>query len=100
MLFAIAAPNFRPRLKRVCANSSTSLLVSWTLPSPSPDADGYVIYFNSNDTSSMSAKVEGGDVNEYILGELSPGTKYTIKIRAYQDILGPASEPLDYTTPG
>ena len=99
MIVAVA-PNFVPELKTVCAKSTTSLSISWALPSPSLDADGYVIYFNSSDMSSMSVKVEGGDVSEYTLGGLSPSTKYTITIRAYQDILGPASEPYDYATPG
>ena len=99
-MFATAAPNFAPKLKKVCAKNTTSIWISWVLPSPSPDADGYVIYFSSRDTPQMPVKVEGGDVSEYTLGGLSPSTRYTIMVRAYQDILGPASEPIDYATPG
>ena len=52
------------------------------------DADGYVVYYND------TTKVVGGDVKETTLNGLIPGTRYSITVRAYQDILGPPSTTL------
>ena len=72
------------------------MTVNWSVPSTPlpPDADGYVIYYASGNGPSMSVKVMGGSVGEHTLEDLTPGTLYTILIRAYQDILGLASEPI------
>ena len=66
--------------------------MNWSVPSPPPDADGYVIYFASGSGPVMSLKVKGGSINEHTLEGLTPSTLYTISIRAYQDILGQASD--------
>ena len=42
----------------------------------------------------MSKKFAVGTVSEYTLEGLMPDTLYDISIRAYQDILGPASETI------
>ena len=65
--------------------------MNWSVPLTPPDADGYVIYYASGSGPGMSVKVMGGSVNEHTLNDLTPGTLYNISIRAYQDILGPAS---------
>ena len=39
----------------------------------------------------MTQQVKGGSQNEMTLRGLIPGTTYNITVRAYQDILGPAS---------
>ena len=49
-----------------------------------------MVYYNNN-----VSKVEGGDVKETTLDGLIPVTTYSITVRAYQDILGPPSTPLD-----
>ena len=51
-----------------------------------------MVYYNNN-----VRKVEGGDVKETTLDGLIPVTSYSITVRAYQDILGPASIPLNVT---
>ena len=56
------------------------------------DADGYVVYYNG------TAKLVAGDSNKTTLDGLIPGTKYSITVRAYQDILGPSSTTLYNTT--
>ena len=68
--------------------TSTTITVSWT-PVPS-DADGYVVNATSN-THTVTLQVEGVSQNEMILRGLIPTTTYNITVRAYQDILGPAS---------
>ena len=57
------------------------------------DADGYVVYYNG-----AAKQVVGGDVKETTLDGLIPGTSYSITVRAYQDILGPASTALNAAT--
>ena len=53
------------------------------------DADGYVVYYNGT-----AKLVVGGDMKETTLDGLIPGTRYSITVRAYQDILGPPSTTL------
>ena len=88
------APNFIPSGLTLVSTTPTTLTLNWTVPSPSPDADGYVIYLMRSSGSVKALKIVGGSVNEHILEGLTPCTSYTISIRAYQDILGPESQPL------
>ena len=68
--------------------TTTTITVIWK---PVPfDADGYVVNATSN-THTVTQQVKGGSQNEMTLEELIPGTTYNITVRAYQDILGPAS---------
>ena len=57
------------------------------------DADGYVVYYND-----IAKLVGGGDVKETTLNGLIPGTSYSIRVRAYQDIIGPPSTTLNAAT--
>ena len=59
------------------------------------DADGYVVYRNGT-----AKLVVGGDVKKTTLDGLMPTTIYSITVRAYQDILGPASTAIYTTTAG
>ena len=59
------------------------------------DADGYVVYYNGT-----AKLVVGGDVKEATLDGLILGTIYSITVRAYQDVLGPASTAAYATTDG
>ena len=92
--FSVTAPNFNPSGLTLASTSPTSITITWTVPSASPDADGYVIYYASGNGPDMSVKIVGGSVSEHTIEGLTPGTTYTISIRAYQDILGPASETI------
>ena len=91
--FIVTAPNFIPFDLTLFSTSSTTVTLNWTVPTTSPDADGYVLYCTmaSGNGPGMAQKVVGGDVTECTLEGLTPNTLYTISIRAYQDILGPAS---------
>ena len=92
--FYVTVPNFTPSDLNLVSTSSTSITVKWSVPSTPPDADGYVIYYASGSGPGMSVKVIGGSVNQCTIEDLTPGTLYTISIRAYQDILGPASDTI------
>ena len=46
----------------------------------------------------MIQQVNGSSVSQATLSGLLPGTTYNITVRAYQDILGPASDTIPITT--
>ena len=84
----LSAPGFTPSPPTLVNKTSTTITVSWT-PVPS-DADGYVVKSRSN-THTVTQQVKGGSQNVMTLRGLIPTTTYNMTIRAYQDILGPAS---------
>ena len=90
----LSAPGFTPSLTLV-NKTATTITVNWT-PIPS-DADGYVVDVTS-DIHTVTHQVKGGSQNEITLKGLIPATTYNITIRAYQDILGPASNVISVQT--
>ena len=46
----------------------------------------------------MTQQIKGGSQNEMTLKGLIPATTYNITVRAYQDILGPASNAISVQT--
>ena len=75
----------------------STITVSWA-PDPS-DTNGYVVYATS-DAETVTQQVEGGSQNTTALEGLRGGTTYNITVRAYQDLLGPASSPISVQTSG
>ena len=57
------------------------------------NANGYVVYVND-----IAYIVSGSDDISIALDGLIPGTTYSITVRAYEDILGPASTTLQFTS--
>ena len=92
---ALSAPGFTPSPPTLVNKTATTITVSWT-PVPS-DADGYVVNVTS-DTNTVTQQVKGGSQHEMTLKELVPATSYNITVRAYQDILGPASNVISVQT--
>ena len=64
--------------------TATSVTTNWTAV---PDASGYVVYVNDTAYSVIGSN---NSTNITIDG-LIPGTSYFITVRAYEDIVGPAS---------
>ena len=96
MLYVIfSAPGFTPFPPTLVNKTATTITVSWT-PVPS-DADGYVVNATS-DTHTVTQQVKGGSQNKITLKRLIPITTYKITIRAYQNILGPASNNISVHT--
>ena len=91
----LLAPGFTPSLPTLINKTATTITVSWT--PVSSDADGYVVNAAS-DTHTVPQQVEGGSQNEMTLKGLIPATTYNITVRAYQDILGPASNAISVQT--
>ena len=87
----VLAPASSPSGVQVTLDEGYVVNIEWTYYNAN-DADGFVVYYNNN-----VKKVEGGAVNVASLYDLIQGRKYTITVRAYQDILGPPSTPLEYT---
>ena len=71
---------------------STSITVNFTAI---PDANGYLVYFNE-----VYYDFIGSDNTSITVDELIPRTNYTISVRAYKDILGPANITYATTTDG
>ena len=90
----LLAPGFIPSPTLV-NKTATTITVSWT-PVPS-DADGYVVNV-TNDTHIVTQEVKGGSQNEITLKGLIPVTTSNITVRAYQNILGPASNAISVQT--
>ena len=57
----------------------TSIILSWT---PSNDATGYRIYYNSSGGHSGFEDVNGGSTDTYNLSGLQSGGSYTVSIMA------------------
>ena len=91
----LSAPGFTPSPPTLVNKTATTITVSW-IPVPS-DADGYVVNVTS-DTHIVTQQVKGGSQNETTLKGLIPATSYIITVRAYQDILGPASNVISVQT--
>ena len=91
----LSAPGFTPSPSTLVNKTATTITVSWT-PVPS-DADGYVVNATSN-THTVTQQVKGGSQNEITLKGLIPATTYNITVRAYQNILGPASNAISIQT--
>ena len=74
--------------------TSTSVTVSWT----ALDADGYVVNVTSGTDTVQTVQVEGSSNNTITLNGLRGGTTYSITVRAYQQLLGPASSTISVQT--
>ena len=91
----LSAPGFTPSPPTLVNKTATTITVSWTsVPS---DADGYVVNVTS-DIHTVTQQIKGGSQNEMTLKGLIPATTYDITVRAYQDILGPASNAINVQT--
>uniref|UniRef100_A0A1X7T9G5 Fibronectin type-III domain-containing protein n=1 Tax=Amphimedon queenslandica TaxID=400682 RepID=A0A1X7T9G5_AMPQE len=71
-------------------NTATTITVSWTALNSS-DADGYVVNVTSDTDTVQTVQVEGSSNNTITLDGLREGTTYSITVRVYQQLLGPAS---------
>ena len=79
--------------------TATTITVSWTALDSS-DADGYVVNVTSDTDTVQTVQVEGSSNNTITLKGLRVLTTYSITVRAYQQLLGPASTISVQTLPG
>ena len=79
--------------------TATTITVSWT-PLDSSDADGYVVNVTSDTDTVQTILGDGSSNNTITLNGLRALTTYIITVRAYQQLLGPASTISVQTLPG
>uniref|UniRef100_A0A1X7V5J1 Fibronectin type-III domain-containing protein n=1 Tax=Amphimedon queenslandica TaxID=400682 RepID=A0A1X7V5J1_AMPQE len=86
----IKVPATAPSSLTEVNKTATTITVSWTALDSS-DADGYVVNVTSDTDTVQTVQVEGSSNNTITLNGLRGGTTYSITVRAYQQLLGPAS---------
>ena len=77
--------------------TATTITVSWTALDSS-DADGYVVNVTSDTDTVKTVQVEGSSNNIVTLNGLKANKAYSIIVRAYQQLLGPASTAINMHT--
>uniref|UniRef100_A0A1X7T2D9 Fibronectin type-III domain-containing protein n=1 Tax=Amphimedon queenslandica TaxID=400682 RepID=A0A1X7T2D9_AMPQE len=88
----VKVPATAPSSLTVVNKTATTITVSWTTLDSS-DADGYVVNVTDSDTV-QTVQVEGNSINTVTLNGLRGGTTYSITVRAYKELLGPASSAI------
>ena len=77
--------------------SSTTITVNWTTLDSS-DADGYVVNVTSDTDTVQTVQVKGSSNNTITLNGLRVEKTYNITVRAYEQLLGPASSTISVQT--
>ena len=77
--------------------TTTTITVSWPALDSS-DADGYVVNVTSDTDTVQTIQVEGSSNNTITLNGLNIETTYSITVRAYQQLVGPASSTISVQT--
>uniref|UniRef100_A0A1X7UFB7 Fibronectin type-III domain-containing protein n=1 Tax=Amphimedon queenslandica TaxID=400682 RepID=A0A1X7UFB7_AMPQE len=93
----IKVPATAPSSLTEVNKTATTITVSWTALDSS-DADGYVVNVTSDTDTVQTVQVEGSSNNTITLNGLRGGTTYSITVRAYQQLLGPASSTISVQT--
>ena len=89
----LLVPRSAPSSLTVVNKTATTITVNWTALDSS-DADGYVVNVTSDTDTVQTVQVEGSSNNTITLNGLRGGTTYNITVRAYQQLLGPASSTI------
>ena len=79
------------------SKTTTTITVNWTALDSS-DADGYVVNVTSDTDAVQTVHLEGSSNNTITLNGLRGRTTYNITVRAYQQLLGPASSTISVQT--
>ena len=93
----LLVPGSAPSSLTVVNKSATTITVNWTALDSS-DADGYVVNVTSDTDTVQTVQVEGSSNNTITLNGLRVETSYNITVRAYQQLLGPASSTISVQT--
>ena len=88
--FICLVPATAPSSLTAINKTATTITLSWTALDSS-DADGYVVNVTSDTDTVQTVQVEGSSNNTITLNGLNIETTYNITVRAYQQLLGPAS---------
>ena len=96
-MFLFLVPVTAPSSLTVVSKTTTTITVSW-IALDSSDADGYVANFTSDTDTVQTVQLEGSSNNTITLNGLNTETTYSITVRAYQQLLGPASSAISVQT--
>ena len=96
-LFLVPATAPTLSLVNKTLKTATTITVSWAALDLS-DADGYVVNVTSDTDTVQTVQVEGSSNNTITLNGLRVKTTYNILVRAYQQLLGPASSAISVQT--
>ena len=94
--YFLLVPESAPALALI-NKTVTTITVIWTALDSS-DADGYVVNVTSDTDTVQTVQVEGSSNDTITLNGLRGGTTYNITVRAYQQLLGPASSTISVQT--
>ena len=93
----LLVPGSAPSSLTMVNKTATTITVNWTALDSS-DADGYVVNVTSDTDTVQIVQVEGSSNNTITLDGLRGGTTYNITVRAYKQLLGPASSTISVQT--
>ena len=93
----LSAPATAPSSLTEVSKTATTITVSWTALDSS-DADGYVVNVTYDTDTVQTVQVEGSSNNTLTIKNLEVNTTYNITVRAYQQLLGPASSAISVQT--
>ena len=77
---------------KVTQASASSIAVSWTPPPNPTGVTGYSICYTKNGGKTRLKEVKSASTDTYKIGDLTPGSIYTIRIRAISDASLPSGE--------
>uniref|UniRef100_A0A1X7TH02 Fibronectin type-III domain-containing protein n=1 Tax=Amphimedon queenslandica TaxID=400682 RepID=A0A1X7TH02_AMPQE len=97
-IITVRVPAIAPSSLTEVSKTATTITVSWTALDSS-DADGYVVNVTSDTDTVQTVQVEGSSNDTIVLNGLRELTTYSIIVRAYQQLLGPASTMSVQTLP-
>ena len=93
----LLVPESAPSSLTVVNKTANTITISWAALDSS-DADGYVVNVTTDTDTVQIVQVEGSSNNTITLNGLKIETTYNITVRAYQQLLGPASSTINVTT--
>ena len=96
-IYFFLVPATAPSSLTLVNKTATTITVKWTALDSS-DANGYVVNVTSDTDTVQTVQVEGSSNNTITLNGLRGGTTYSITVRAYQQLLGPATSTISVTT--
>uniref|UniRef100_A0A1X7UN04 Fibronectin type-III domain-containing protein n=1 Tax=Amphimedon queenslandica TaxID=400682 RepID=A0A1X7UN04_AMPQE len=93
----IKVPATAPSSLTEVNKTATTITVSWTALDSS-DADGYVVNVTSDTDTMQTVQAEGNSNNIVTVNGLIVNTTYNVTVRAYQQLLGPATSAISVQT--
>ena len=67
--------------------NATAINVSWSI---SGDVKGFIINITSDGIDTVTIQLTDGSLREYVINGLLPERDYTVDVRGYYQLLGPA----------